>query len=406
MIGIDTYVNMLSLGGNNISEVHKNESDMVMNLTFRRDVGYKRVYILTKDGWKYTDAKYSKHATPSILRDKVDRYLQFRPKEHYPIGTYVFIPNDTSPSLGFSEESPEDPFLDDGFDLNKLWMIVERDDETQFVRYNILQCNWDLRWIYKIGGESLIKHCYCAARNASSYTSGIWLDFRVTGLDQITTVWIPDTNLLYGDKLKEFSFDDTRTIMHGERMMITTNVLDPKCYMVSKIVDINPQGMLKITLKQDEFDPKRDNTDLMICDYYDDSGDIQHDEKQPDYIDDTKTSKIVWMYINEDNELISREEGYSEVLAIGNTYYFTVDFSDEFISPQWRITLQDDDGKFTETEKARLERLMVLKKLDDSTASIKVSKAASLYGKTFILSVADMDGQYYSSIEVEVQNET
>jgi hypothetical protein len=194
--------------------------------------------------------------------------------------------------------------------------------------------------------------------------------------------------------------------MHGERIMITTNVLDPKCYMVSKIVDVNPQGMLKITLKQDEFDPKRDNTDLMICDYYDDSGDIQHDEKQPDYIDDTKTSKIIWMYVNEDNELISREDGYSEALAIGNTYYFTVDFSDEFISPQWRITLQDDDGKFTETEKARLERLMVLKKLDDSTASIKVSKAASLYGKTFILSVADMDGQYYSSIEVEVQNET
>lgn len=172
MITLSDYQSYLLNNGKNISEVRKNQSDLIMNATFTGDTGYKKVYILSPtEGWCYEDAKYSKHATYSILKDAVDYYLQFRPKVHYPIGTYVFIPDDTDNDIGFYEYEPADPFKDSNFTVDKLWMIVGRDDATQFVRYNIIKCNWNLRWIYKLKGERQILNCWCAIRSANSYTS-------------------------------------------------------------------------------------------------------------------------------------------------------------------------------------------------------------------------------------------
>jgi hypothetical protein len=37
---------------------------------------------------------------------------------------------------------------------------------------------------------------------------------------------------------------------------------------------MNPQGVFKMSIKQDEFDIKRDNVAERICDYYTDEGNI------------------------------------------------------------------------------------------------------------------------------------
>lgn len=172
MITQDMYKSMLTSRGRNLSQARRNQSDMIMNATFTGDTGYKRVYILDPErGWHYEDAKYSKHAAVSILKDAVDYYLQFRPNTHYQIGLYVFIPDDVSDDIGFKEFEPIDPFQDEGFDMNKLWMIVNKNDDTQFVRYNILKCNWDFRWICKVHGKMELMHIIGCSRNANSYTS-------------------------------------------------------------------------------------------------------------------------------------------------------------------------------------------------------------------------------------------
>lgn len=171
MITLDSYLGQLGSRGNHLGEVRKTQSDNVMNATFKNDIAYKRVYILAEDGWKYEDAKYQKHATYSILRDAVDYYLMFRPNVHYKVGSYVFIPDDTSSNIGFSVYEPENPFLDDGFDYNKLWIIVGRNNSKQFVRYNILPCNWNLKWVCKYKGERKILNCWVSLRSLNSYTS-------------------------------------------------------------------------------------------------------------------------------------------------------------------------------------------------------------------------------------------
>ena len=172
MITLDTYKNHLLSKGAHLGEVRKNRADMLMNASFTGDIGYRRVYILDVDeGWKYTDAKFSRHAASSIQKDAVDSYLQFRPKEHYPLGTYVFIPDDISYDLELNEEDP----LWDG--AKNLWLIVGRTDSRQFVQYLVMKCNWKLRWVVGYGDRKKLLSCWGLTKNANSYTSGVWNDY-------------------------------------------------------------------------------------------------------------------------------------------------------------------------------------------------------------------------------------
>lgn len=412
------YKQILGNNGKNLSQVRKKNSAMIMNKTFTGDVGYKRVYILDREkGWIWTDAKYSKHATPSILRDAVDYYLQFRPYEHYPVGTYVFIPNDTSDSLNFSVDSPfnpfEDPnFVDPSFDINNqsnLWLLVGRNDANEFVRYNILKCNWNFKWVYKvydtvkkIDGESRILNCYGAARFGASYTSGEWVADYSVGYDQIINGWLPNTMYVYGDKLKEYHLDDTQLLRHDQRFMITTNYEDPLVYEVTKINEMNPKGILKLTFKQDEFNKSRDSAELLLCDYYTDSGVIKTDAPEPK-TDPMKTSTIEYMVLDTDGNFVISTT--PPLLHRGDIAYFKL-YSSQEITPDWRVELTycptKDINDMTETQINYYNNLLKLVTLDEDDLQVKVAKAKSIIGCKYKLAVMDQDGHYYSTIDIEV----
>ncbi len=215
--------------------------------------------------------------------------------------------------------------------------------------------------------------------------------------DNLTSSFIPDTYHVYGDKLEELGLCDTRTIMYLQRFFMSNNDLEPKIYQVTKITDINPQGIIKLSIKQDELNEKRDNIELRVCDYYTDEGDIIINEPTKDETDVTKTSEIRWMTVNDRGEL---EQGMETELQIGQTYYYEVKFSDIGIDPQWRIVPVDET--LTDEEKEYYIGLMKLTKFDSSTLAVKPAKASSLKGRTFVLSVSNTTGEYYSSIELEV----
>lgn len=52
------------------------------------------------------------------------------------------------------------------------------------------------------------------------------------------------------------------------RFLISNNHINPIAWEVSKVEDTFPDGVTFITLKQDLFNPKTDNKELMIADYY------------------------------------------------------------------------------------------------------------------------------------------
>lgn len=409
IITLEDYKNALLNRGKNLSEVRKTQADMIMNVTFTGDIGYKKVYILDKDtGWNYVDAKYGKHASYSILKDAVDSYLEFRPHVHYPVGTYVFIPDDDSPDIGFHDYQPDDPFQDPNFNVNKLWMIVGRDDATQFIRYNIIRCNWNFRWIYKVHGEMKILHVWGSVRNANSYTSGIWRADYMTQLDQVTNGWMPDTYQLYGDKLYNYNLCDSRYIQHDERFMITNNVINPKVYQVTKVQDLVPLGIIKMTFKQTEVDKTVDNIDLLLCNYYNRMGEVRL--KEPiDISVENRTSIIYHAIINDDMELEKDENIVDTInISMGDIYYFIAEFTEDDIimdnvETEWRVTLIDEENTYDVLTKEYIENLIKIIKYDYNTIAIKVGKSKKLSGNSFILSVKDKDGYYTASVKLEVE---
>ena len=139
------YKRRLSSRGEHMGQALKSQSDVIMDKTFKNDIAYRKCYI----NGKPVDAKYIVYTYYSISKDAVDYHLQFRPGVHYPMGTYVDVPDDVG-------------------NYNR-WLIVGRSDEPQFVKYNILKCNWNFKWIK----DGVIYEQLGVLRKRNSYNSGL-----------------------------------------------------------------------------------------------------------------------------------------------------------------------------------------------------------------------------------------
>lgn len=224
---LDAYKRYLKahgyVGGNAIT----NHSVKAMDATFKRDPAYRIAKIDGED----IEIKFLIHNLYSIASDSIDYHVQFRPGVHYPLGTYIDIPDDTG--------------------TYKRWLIVGRNDNPTFVRYNVLKCNWTFKWIY----EGKIHSVLGCIRSRNSYNSGVWTDYYITSVENQISFWIPTD-------------DNTNTIDYDQRFLITQNKLHPVAWSVSKREDVIPIGITKITCKQDKYNPMEDNPDLLIANYY------------------------------------------------------------------------------------------------------------------------------------------
>lgn len=211
---------------------------------------------------------------------------------------------------------------------------------------------------------------------------------------------------MFGDKCKDYNLDDTRMMGYEKRFMITTNILEPKVFLVTKIVDVAPKGLIKFTFKQQEFDPKRDNAELLICNYYNDSGEIQVKEPEP-HVDPTKTSTIYYLEKQPDGSLIKRLGPV--VLKIGSITEYVVEVSTmEKPRLEWRTEITyhptEDVNLMTDEKKNYYCNLLKLTEYDDGSVGLRVGKAKALIGTKYSLYVKDGNGDYYSTIELEVVN--
>lgn len=318
----DLYKKRVSATGTFMGEALKKQADAIMNATFTRDIAYRKCFI---DG-EPVDAKYLVHTYYTISKDAVDYHIQFRPGVHYPIGTYIDIPDD----IGEYHR----------------WLLVNRSDEPQFPKYNALKCNWTFRWI----SDGVVYEQLGVLRMKLSYNSGIWADYRTVTPENQNQFILP-TNA------------DTQKINYNMRFLISDNQENPIAWEVSKIEDTFPPGIIFITLKQDLFNPKTDNKELMIADYYKDS-----------------------VPTSEEKETSITYNGKAELKVGGGYKIFSVeDIDDSF---RWDISGVPEDKYECITEGNEIK--------------IKVVNDYNLIGSVITLSLLSEGEQVLSSIEIGV----
>lgn len=192
---------------------------------------------------EHVDIKFKYSQSYTINKDQVEWLVRFRP-DFFPEKKYIQA--DNIERMGFYLE-----FDDAKSGAIEKWLLLGRNDKDIFVSYNVLKCNWTFKWIV----DGIIYESLGCVRDRNNYNSGVWSDGFVTSVEDQSLFIVPTNNI-------------TMTIDYDTRFMLSDNHINPTTYEVSKLNDVVPMGVSKITLKQDHYNRVRDNIELKICDYY------------------------------------------------------------------------------------------------------------------------------------------
>lgn len=349
---------MNSLGSYD-GEAKRRNSQQIMDASWMRDPATKPVYVKwVNSGLPVVDdndvpvyAKFNVKSYHHITGDEIAYLLQFRLEDikanpNIRVGSYVQIKNE----LG----EPE------------WWLIAHLDDRTQFRQFSILKCTWTYKWVSKVDGKRVIYECLGAPRKQNSYNSGVWLDYVSQTVENQEVMWLP-TN------------DDTKTILYDTKFLkSSTGRYPPLRWTITKIEDTAIDGISKFTLAQDQFDPAKDNAELMIADYYDSSV-------------EPISSGIVENIKAKD--LIITHSGQPSVKAGGGYKKFTLkDKSDGEVNDvvdevEWTIDFQGNEDK-------------LIVSTDGSVCKVKCTNDYSLIGKAFTIVARSGDSSTLLIVEV------
>ena len=153
------------------------------------------------------------------------------------------------------------------------WLVTELDAESEvYQKGTIRQCNYILRWNNK-KGEIIERDCIID--DGTKYLTG----------EQQREL------MSYGDSRAQLIIakdEETAQLHRGHRFLIDENGLEkPLAFVLTKPNRISMQykgyGVYRHMLTEDQFNPKADNAELMIADYYTDvstsmSDSIEHEE--------------------------------------------------------------------------------------------------------------------------------
>ena len=272
-------------GARTVGQQIKEQSDYLMEDTWYNDPQSKVCYLydylhddtpLQHNGMTYEettkfkiDAKFIITKYSSIASDQVEYHLMFRPSQSrifdsddelyyfqrdyanrygndFPVGMYCDIPDDVG--------------------VYHRWLVVAKEIANQFVKFSILPCNYKLCWIENRDNKRIKRQMWGCLREQKSYTSGIWSGDRLVSLDNVNQLWLPLNDIT--ERIHYISEDHE----DNQRLIISSLKPNPSVWIVSKIQDLNPRGIIKLTYKQTVFDEHTDFVDWetgdMYADYY------------------------------------------------------------------------------------------------------------------------------------------
>lgn len=248
-------------GKHTLGQVRKKTSDVIMEATWDGDIQSKTCYIYDyyHDGEKdkaYNlspaldnlktpiEAKFIITQYPTLAKDQVEYHIQFKPSQKCPLDYYDYY-NDK-----FSARYPIGLYIDipnlDG--VYERWLICGYEYANQFIKYSVLPCNYELHWVK----DGILYNMWCISRLRNSYNSGLWTDYVMTTVENQDQLWLP-----MNDITKNIFYDDRFIIDARQEEGIKPQI----SWKVSKVENIHPTGIAKITVAQDLF---KDDVDKFI----------------------------------------------------------------------------------------------------------------------------------------------
>lgn len=357
---LEAYKRRMAAAGSYEGESRRQNSQKIMDASWMRDVATKPVYVKWVDsGLPVVDdddevlyAKYNIKSYHNITGDEIAYLLQFRLEDiknnpHIKVGSYVQIANE----LGEQE----------------WWIIVHRDDRTQFMQYQILKCTWTYKWVSSVSGKRIVYNCLGAPRKQNSYNSGVWLDYTTQTVENQEVMWLP-TN------------DDTKTIQYDTKFLKSSPGRYPALkWSITKIEDTAVEGIARFTMAQTQFDPAKDNADLMIADYWESA-------VEPELPETEEASTVSNLEITYSGQPAVRAGGgYKKFTLKSRVNDNLVDVTNDV---EWSVDFPD--GDITQLVTSVVDNVFKVKCLNDY----------SLIGKTFTITAESNGGS--KSIIVEV----
>lgn len=374
----DKYRNRLGVyGAENptIGQIHKKRNDELFNLTFWNDLQSKVCYIYD---YKHDDqpdkndhithknttktkvaCKFYPVQDDRVTKDQTEYHVQFyiydEPNEYekglyeetfgknatYPMGMYIDIPN----SEGVYQK----------------WMIVRHSYRNQYPDYSVFPCGYRYQWIHNHKKMQM----WGVLRSQNSYNSGKWEANYTTTAENQSQMWLPKNEI-------------TDTIYYNQRFLISDRRPIPLAWEVSKIIDVNPYGVVKFTLTQEMFN------------------------HQFDYVDDEGMWADYFKYAVEPTEPTEPAEKYGELVCKQSVIKVrgnkrTISFiahDGELLVP---ITLNETSWSFNIPD-------VILDFSDDySSVAVKLPDNDELIGTALVIDVADDAGEYTAHLELGIE---
>lgn len=200
------------------------------------------------------DAKFIVSQYGSISKDQVAYHLMFKPSQPlefndgdelyyfetnyrekynipFPCSLYIDIPNEKG--------------------IYEKWLIINEEQGNQFIKYNVLPCNYRFEWVETSGQNRYKRRMWGVDRQQLNYTAGVWIDRYFNIPDNVDKAFLP-----LNDITENINYVDENSV--NQRMIISAKTKHPLAWKLTKLENTKPLGLLQLTFSQTPFDQNND----------------------------------------------------------------------------------------------------------------------------------------------------
>ena len=265
MLSFDDYKKMTN-GVDTIGQQLKAMSDEVMQVTFDDCIDTKQCYIYDYYHDDQADMEYGYN--PALSNTKIPVKLKFIVKTYKSMAKddpeyHIMFEPDVWNSMSckpdwfvrnyqrLGVEFPIGLFVDipDDRGVYHRWMCMYFEYANQFPKIGVLRCNHRFQWVESDGVYRHKRQMWGINSSQNSYTSGVWRDYKSQTFDDQDKFYIPWNPITSG-------------LRHDTRLCISMLQKEPWTYIVTKVNNTTPKGIITFTVKQDRYEPEHDYVQL------------------------------------------------------------------------------------------------------------------------------------------------